>query len=68
MKRLATVFCLLAVAGIARADDKPNPTGTWKYTAAEPTRMTDVAAAIWPMSTVGAVLATPGVKWCSAIQ
>ncbi|MFL5340202.1 MAG: hypothetical protein ACJ8F7_08615 [Gemmataceae bacterium] len=33
MKRLATVFCVLAVAGIARADDKPNPTGTWKYTA-----------------------------------
>jgi hypothetical protein len=33
MKRMATVICMLAVAGIARADDKPNPTGTWKYSA-----------------------------------
>jgi len=33
MKRFATVICVLAVVGIARADDKPNPTGTWKYTA-----------------------------------
>jgi uncharacterized protein (DUF2147 family) len=33
MKRMAAVFCLLAVAGMARAEDKPNPTGTWKYTA-----------------------------------
>ena len=32
MKRMVTVICLLAVAGMARADDKPNPTGTWKYT------------------------------------
>jgi hypothetical protein len=30
---MATVFCVLAVAGLARADDKPNPTGAWKYTA-----------------------------------
>ena len=33
MKRMATVVCLLAVAGLARAEDKPNPSGTWKYTA-----------------------------------
>jgi hypothetical protein len=33
MKRMAAVVCLLAVAGMARAEDKPNPTGTWKYTA-----------------------------------
>jgi len=33
MKRLTAVLCLLALAGLAGADDKPNPTGTWKYTA-----------------------------------
>jgi uncharacterized lipoprotein YehR (DUF1307 family) len=33
MKRFATVICVLAVVGMARADDKPSPTGTWKYTA-----------------------------------
>jgi hypothetical protein len=33
MKRMATVICVLAFAGMARAEDKPNPTGTWKYTA-----------------------------------
>ena len=33
MKRMATVICVLAIAGIGRAEDKPNPTGTWKYTA-----------------------------------
>jgi hypothetical protein len=33
MKRVAAVFCVLAVAGLARAEDRPNPTGTWKYTA-----------------------------------
>src|SRR5215471_18983511 len=33
MKRVAAVLCVLAVAGMARAEDKPNPTGTWKYTA-----------------------------------
>jgi hypothetical protein len=27
------VVCVLAVAGLARAEEKPNPTGTWKYTA-----------------------------------
>jgi hypothetical protein len=32
MKRMATVICMLAIAGMARAEDKPNPTGTWKYT------------------------------------
>jgi hypothetical protein len=33
MKRMAAVICMLAVAGLARAEDKPNPTGTWTYTA-----------------------------------
>ena len=33
MKRMAAVVCVLAVVGLARAEDKPNPTGTWKYTA-----------------------------------
>ena len=33
MKRMAAVVCLLAVTGMARAEEKPNPTGTWKYTA-----------------------------------
>jgi|SRR6516162_7172484 uncharacterized protein (DUF2147 family) len=33
MKPMATLICLLAVAGMARAEDKPNPNGTWKYTA-----------------------------------
>jgi hypothetical protein len=33
MKRVAAVICVLAVASLARAEDKPNPTGTWKYTA-----------------------------------
>jgi uncharacterized protein (DUF2147 family) len=33
MLRMATVICALAVAGMARAEDKPNPTGAWKYTA-----------------------------------
>ncbi len=33
MKRMAAVVCVLAVAGMVRAEDKPNPTGTWKYTA-----------------------------------
>src|SRR5690242_11485189 len=32
MKRMAAVVCVLAVVGLARAEDKPNPTGTWKYT------------------------------------
>ena len=32
MKRMAAVVCVLALAGMARAEDKPNPTGTWKYT------------------------------------
>jgi hypothetical protein len=33
MKRMVAVVCVLAVAGLVRAaDDKPNPTGTWKYT------------------------------------
>ena len=33
MKAIATVISMLAIAGMARADEKPNPTGTWKYTA-----------------------------------
>src|SRR5690242_5824971 len=33
MKHVPTVICVLALAALARADDKPNPTGTWKYTA-----------------------------------
>jgi len=33
MKRVVTAFCVLAIAGMGRAEDKPNPTGTWKYTA-----------------------------------
>lgn len=35
MRRLATaaaVFSLVVLAGSLRADDKPNPTGTWKWT------------------------------------
>ncbi|HLN32140.1 MAG TPA: hypothetical protein VK395_30705 [Gemmataceae bacterium] len=33
MKRVATVVCLVVFGGMANADDKTNPTGTWKYTA-----------------------------------
>jgi hypothetical protein len=33
MKRMATLICVLTQAGMVRAEDKPNPTGTWKYTA-----------------------------------
>lgn len=36
-------------------------------TAAVPTRMREVAAAIWPISVTGAELAT-ATKWCSASQ
>jgi hypothetical protein len=35
MRRLAAgalVLAIFGVAGIVRADDKPNPTGTWKWT------------------------------------
>ena len=32
MKRVAAVACVLALAGMVRAEEKPNPTGTWKYT------------------------------------
>jgi hypothetical protein len=31
MRRLAVAAVVLAFAGAARAEDKPNPTGTWKY-------------------------------------
>src|SRR5919109_646947 len=33
MKHMIAAVCVLAVAGMAGAEDKPNPTGTWKYTA-----------------------------------
>jgi len=32
MKRFAAVVIALAVVGIARAEEKANPTGTWKWT------------------------------------
>jgi hypothetical protein len=32
MKSMAAVVFVLAVAGMVRAEEKPNPTGTWKYT------------------------------------
>jgi hypothetical protein len=31
MNRLVVATLVLAVAGLARAEDKPNPTGTWKW-------------------------------------
>ena len=45
-------------------------TGVWcpSCTAPEPTRIEPVAAATSAISTAGAELATPGVKWCSASQ
>jgi len=33
MKHAAAVVCLMALTGLATAEDKSNPTGTWKYTA-----------------------------------
>ena len=33
-----------------------------------PTRIVDVAAATWPMTTDVAALAMPGMLWCSASQ
>ncbi len=43
---------------------------TWlgSMTPPEPTRMTEVASAMWPISTGGAELAMPGMLWCSATQ
>jgi hypothetical protein len=32
MKHVAAVVCVLTLIGLARAEEKPNPTGTWKYT------------------------------------
>jgi hypothetical protein len=32
MKRLLTAALVLSFVGLARADDKANPTGTWKWT------------------------------------
>ena len=43
MKRVAAVVCVLAVAGLAGAEDRPNPTGTWKYTADVNGQSIDVA-------------------------
>jgi hypothetical protein len=34
----------------------------------EPTRIAEVADAIWPASTAGAELTMPGLVWCSATQ
>ena len=34
----------------------------------EPTRMREVPAARWPITTAVAALATPGMPWCSATQ
>jgi Phosphoesterase family len=44
--------------------------GAWlgSITPPEPTRIADVADAIWPARTAGAALAMPGMLWCSAIQ
>ena len=44
--------------------------GAWlgSITPPEPTRIVEVAAAMAPMSTAGALLATPGMPWCSATQ
>ena len=33
MKRFATISCVLILAVPVKAEDKPDPTGTWKYTA-----------------------------------
>jgi hypothetical protein len=30
---LTALLCLVVVVGLARAEDKPNPNGTWKYSA-----------------------------------
>ncbi|QKG22948.1 hypothetical protein ACTIVE_4589 [Actinomadura verrucosospora] len=38
------------------------------WTAPEPTRIRDVAAATASMRICGAALATPGARWCSASQ
>ena len=35
---------------------------------AAPTRMREVAAATWPITTAVAALAMPGMLWCSASQ
>jgi hypothetical protein len=32
MKTLMAIACVLFVGGVALADDKSSPTGTWKYT------------------------------------
>ncbi len=44
--------------------------GAWfgSITPPEPTRIADVAAASCPARTAGAVLAMPGMPWCSATQ
>lgn len=44
--------------------------GAWlgSITPPEPTRMVEVPAATWPMTTAVAALAIPGMLWCSASQ
>ena len=57
-----------------RASSMPNCSATtseeWfgSITPPEPTLMVRVASAMWPMSTGGEELATPGMPWCSATQ
>jgi len=44
MKRLAVVAAIVAVVGVVgavRAEDKPNPTGTWKYSVERNGQKTD---------------------------
>ena len=43
MNRLSAVVCVLAFAGLAKADDKPNPTGTWIYIVDVEGQLIDVA-------------------------
>ena len=44
--------------------------GAWlgSMTPPAPTRMVEVPAATWPMTTEVAALAMPGMLWCSASQ
>ncbi|MNY63269.1 hypothetical protein D3C86_2002020 [compost metagenome] len=44
--------------------------GAWlgSMTPPEPTRIVEVPAATWPMTTAVAALAIPGMLWCSASQ
>jgi hypothetical protein len=40
---LTAVVCVLAFVSLAKADDKPNPTGTWRYTVDVGGQSVDVA-------------------------